>query len=401
MLAEILPQWTGDLDDLTVTLLYDVFIDMIIERDQEKVARRQFTTETRRAFARQVAMFLWQSKREMSLTASDIPLSIVAQFAAPSDDIEAVRRDLVSACFLEKKLGDSLYFPHRSFQEFLVAEELLDTLASEKIGLEQIDAMLSEEVADFMVGMSTAQTLRQLQRGLADYRGTLTWRFARLWITNPAYGDYLLSQLRTTRVPWYPLFLTIAVLKGLATSMSAEDLCEILLQRMEGPNSQYALLCYLCIALLYSDVRDPNFLGAALSDLADTKRYVKVTEAASKRRGRRNANSVSNHHGRTQSSSAVADKNDVEAYRPDPQLEEVLGKVVVMARNRGLELGGTYPVLCKLLRSYCLISDWIDGSTIQNSDLSLPRKVEPSPTNMPGLPLTNTVYKPTTRSRFR
>ncbi|MFK5057903.1 hypothetical protein ACI4AF_28710, partial [Klebsiella pneumoniae] len=58
----------------------------------------------------------------MSVDEGDIPDEIVRPFMPASDaDLDAVRRDLVSACFLDRKGNKTLFFPHRSFQEFLVA----------------------------------------------------------------------------------------------------------------------------------------------------------------------------------------------------------------------------------------------------------------------------------------
>ncbi|MFX9212964.1 hypothetical protein ABTN57_19295, partial [Acinetobacter baumannii] len=76
----------------------------------------------RRKFAEAIAWWLWMTAQTMSVDEGDIPDEIVRPFMPASDaDLDAVRRDLVSACFLDRKGNKTLFFPHRSFQEFLVA----------------------------------------------------------------------------------------------------------------------------------------------------------------------------------------------------------------------------------------------------------------------------------------
>src|SRR6266571_5164996 len=57
-ISPLLPQWTGDFDSLTVTILYSVFIDFIIQRELEKISRQQFNLPARRKFAQQLAWWL-------------------------------------------------------------------------------------------------------------------------------------------------------------------------------------------------------------------------------------------------------------------------------------------------------------------------------------------------------
>jgi len=62
----------------------------------------------------------------MSISASQIPEAIIIHFKRePADDSEAIKRDLIAACFLDRTIGELLYFPHRSFQKYLVAENFL------------------------------------------------------------------------------------------------------------------------------------------------------------------------------------------------------------------------------------------------------------------------------------
>lgn len=102
--------------------LYEVFVTRIIEREIDKRTRSPFDYADRRKFAEAIAWWLWMTAQTMSVDEGDIPDEIVRPFMPASDaDLDAVRCDLVSACFLDRKGNKTLFFPHRSFQEFLVA----------------------------------------------------------------------------------------------------------------------------------------------------------------------------------------------------------------------------------------------------------------------------------------
>jgi len=126
MLVEILPSYEGDVDDLTVSVLYSEFIDLVIRRELEKEARRSYSVKERHSFAVDLAYWMWKTGSGTQTVVSRIPESIFQPYSREGIDSDAVRRDLLSGCFLEAKPPEGLYFPHRSFLEFLVAEGLLE-----------------------------------------------------------------------------------------------------------------------------------------------------------------------------------------------------------------------------------------------------------------------------------
>lgn len=249
ILAEILPSWENSVEDLTVSRLYSYFIDLIIERELEKMARQRFDVKTRRDFARELAMFLWRNHGEMSITADSIPKEIIKKYAKGDDDLDAVKRDLVSACFLDRKLGDSLFFPHRSFQEFLVAESLLSDLTQGDLRFPAASAIANEEVVDFMEDMITLETLQRWEERFERSQGTLSRRFAELWLSQPGSVDYLWRRIGKNTSPWYPAILTLADYSGRLGSRRSE-LKDIVLDRIVGPVGQSALVYLWCSLML-------------------------------------------------------------------------------------------------------------------------------------------------------
>jgi hypothetical protein len=130
MLAEIATDRGIDIRGISRFRLYSFFVHRLIEREIAKVARRRsYRAEDRRQFACDLAWFLWTDPKVTGLgcRVEDIPDLLFDLYRHdPHDDIDVVKRELLSGSFLEEKSGGVFYIPHRSFQEFLVAEYLWD-----------------------------------------------------------------------------------------------------------------------------------------------------------------------------------------------------------------------------------------------------------------------------------
>jgi hypothetical protein len=189
MLAEILPDYPGDVASLTVARVYELFIsrliDEVIRREEDKQGRLAFSKYQRREFLRDVAFWLWTREGPL-VTTHDLPKDIVEKYAKGYENLERARRDLISGSPLDRRLGDRIRFPHSSFQEYLVAEELWVRFKSRETNLEAIDDLMNDEVADFF-----GRQMRPLEAGrvlgtLPDLRGPLHWRTARaLFLDTP------------------------------------------------------------------------------------------------------------------------------------------------------------------------------------------------------------------------
>lgn len=369
MLAEILPQWDGDISELTVAILYSIFIDLVIEREQDKIARKRFNIKDRRLFAKQIAWWLWKTRKQMNVSAEDIPESIIQQFCEAGENLEAVRRDLVSACFLERKVGEALYFPHRSFQEFLIAESIIDQLISEQITLREASAILTEEIATFMAGLVNVAHFKRWESALDSYRGTLSKRFAQVWISDPQYNHYLLERFQQTTTPWYPLFLTIGVCKGIYHDSFIRQVKDILIQKISNSaDLEYAFLCYLCVIGLSDKLRGswPRAvaIGSALAKLCNLREY---TQRADNIVPQRNT------------SGRIKKQRKIRELILIPAIVRFMSRIKITKQTNPKEwvvdLSGTYPLLYKTLESYCLLSDWISIETLKTDDISLPTKI--------------------------
>jgi hypothetical protein len=335
MLAEVLPTWKGEIEDLTVSVLYNHFIDLIIEREQDKLARRRFGLEARRLFARDLAMFLWLSKGEMSITADSIPAGLIAKHCKAVDDAEAVKRDLVSACFLDRKLGDSLFFPHRSFQEFLVAEALIEEISSETRRFTDISQIANDEIAEFMGGIITLDTLKKWTERFERSNGIISLKMAEVWLRTTGASRHLWERLLKTNSPWHPELLAVAAHTNRLGPDISSQLVEVVTRKIDGPIGRYSLACLWCVMLVGS----AKEIGHALRKATRVEAYDPRGEKPKK-------------------------------FKPEYDVVRLFSNIDANGSTGEIDLTAAYPRMFSFLAEYCLIADRVESS--QTSDLIAP-----------------------------
>lgn len=150
MFAEILPYLDNPLDDFSISELYDEFISLVLKRETGKKSRSAFDESSRRRFLSRLAFIMWRNVDQRSVRFHEIPTSLILSYCKQGEDPHDARRDLVVGSIIERKEADSIIFAHRSFQEFLVAEELVSL--AKKLDTEFFSSgIITEEVAEFFV----------------------------------------------------------------------------------------------------------------------------------------------------------------------------------------------------------------------------------------------------------
>ncbi len=164
MILELMPELRSPLDEITHATVYSLFVDELIRREKRKKSRRHSKADYRR-FAQRVAVWLWGRGGSREIEASQIGPEVLTSFINNPDEIDVVRRAFVSGSFLSAKGGKHLHFPHRSIQEYLIAEFLRDHLEPSGILSQelatlnvQLETLLSPEVIEFLVAqLSSSQ----------------------------------------------------------------------------------------------------------------------------------------------------------------------------------------------------------------------------------------------------
>jgi hypothetical protein len=291
MLAEILPTYSGQIDELGLATLYDIFIthliDEVIKREEDKQARLAFTTQDRRHFLTDLAFWLWANQSLAVLEEEMIPDNIVAPYVR-GEDPESVRRDLVVGSPLDRRAGDRLRFPHRSFQEFLVAEAMWAKLDAGSCTLADVTPLMNDEVANFMRLQRGRSQLATARRELGSLEGSQTWRTVIAVLLDKDLVESVHSRVHAVKPkdrsgskyvkprPWDLLLLAIWNMDRSRQDFPSEPEDWVATAKADG-REDVVLLCLFCLLRLGA-VHSWNVEGetAELLDLLITNRGEEV-----------------------------------------------------------------------------------------------------------------------------
>lgn len=236
--------------------LYDTFINLINERETGKHTRRYFNTHERRAFAREIAWWLWSTSGLSGFNAEEIPDQIILAFRKHShDQVDDLRRDLVSACFLDHKLGDKLYFPHRSFQEFLVAEYIL-TWQWQPSQFETVSSNLNPEIVKFVQERNKTDTLVSWYSLLPQATGRLSLTFLSLiaWALKVEGHDHSKSSVPPSG--WQVVVIFLMLLGEKPTNETIKSSIDYIIRLFNKPPSLIVQLASIVCWLLAIEAAD-------------------------------------------------------------------------------------------------------------------------------------------------
>lgn len=229
MIADVLPQWKRPIEELSRHELYSRFIDRIIEREQEKLTRSMFGTDTRRVFARDLAFWLWKGRR-VGVAADKIPEALFPSADSHDGDVSALRRHMLAAAFVETRASDDVvYFPHVTFQEFLIAEKIVSDLPRRALTFAEASEAAEPAVAEFIAAEVSEDAWTRLDVYLQSHEGGVGEELLAGWIGHRGYRAGVLG--RTARnEPWDSVLIAIAVARGIAPEISASEAADRMIE---------------------------------------------------------------------------------------------------------------------------------------------------------------------------
>lgn len=145
--------------------LYDDFVIKMLEREQEKVARKKIPVEDRRRFLNELAWWAWTRDNAVQgiFRKDEVPQVIFDQFSnGDAIDQRSKRSEYLVSSMTEQKDADVLYFAHRSFQEFLVASWIANLSQIDQAVTVKISRSANYEILDFLFAARNKDYLFQL-----------------------------------------------------------------------------------------------------------------------------------------------------------------------------------------------------------------------------------------------
>lgn len=160
MLCQIATDPAVTLGSISKYGLFDRFVHFLLDREVNKRGRdKRFGIGVRRMFNSAVALWLWKRAGASTVSLSQIPFHLgqaATKHITHDYDELALRRELTQGCLVDKGSA-TVFFNHRSLQEFLVASAIVDMSASPDFQtktLMECLRLLNEEVGNFLVGGS-------------------------------------------------------------------------------------------------------------------------------------------------------------------------------------------------------------------------------------------------------
>ncbi|WP_431239264.1 NACHT domain-containing protein [Mycolicibacterium aichiense] len=255
MLLKILPTLNQEIGELSRTTLYSQFVTKTIEREEAKVrpANRTFSVEERLDFARRLAFEMASLGDSRSINISSVPPELFERFRRGSRSLDAVKRDLVGACFLEFKPPDILVFGHKSYCEFLVADFIATRLRSQP-DTDSMDITYTHEILSFLVELIGEDDFRLIGEN---------------FLKHVVLGNKLFLFLRTFGDAEWAVKMGQAFTKNIAWAKLLKDVQAL-------PPQLMSRVVDVCEAMRPSDKTDPAIVAGLLGIAAQDRNYIAV-----------------------------------------------------------------------------------------------------------------------------
>lgn len=181
--------------------LYEHFFANLAERETDKEARAAIPDGWRLQFLRNLAFWLWSDRGGVtSFRAEELPDHLFAGLdAGDAPDFASVRREYLTGAFVEKKSEDFYYFGHRSFAEFLVAEQMVrnrPSVADHTV----YSSLLRDGVEVFLDECTNKDAIHSWTTTLSEAKGELHFPYLRFLARVVGGVEKLAAELNTGSV---------------------------------------------------------------------------------------------------------------------------------------------------------------------------------------------------------
>ncbi|MBC7610054.1 MAG: NACHT domain-containing protein [Polaromonas sp.] len=198
LVAELAVDPSFDFEGFNEFKLYQHFIRSMVNRDaSEKASRRQIPIEPRLLFQRNLAWWAWTrpGSTQGHFLREDVPASLLENLAdGGSSDYEGKKSEYIVSTLTEEKESGVLFFAHRSFQEFLVAERALETKASPNSHIE-FAKYFNAEILNFINQSPDQSHLEDWYETLKSSDGPLSLAYLAFFASSAQVRDWMLEEI--------------------------------------------------------------------------------------------------------------------------------------------------------------------------------------------------------------
>jgi hypothetical protein len=259
IIAELASDPNFDLSGFNEFRLYDHFIRTLVERDtSEKRARQAIDLESRLKFQRNLAWWAWRRVGSVQghFFRHDVPVTLLSELpSGDAADEEGKRNEYIVSTLTEEKENGILFFAHRSFQEFLVADyvRVMPTTPATHV---EYSAYLTPDIMSFLRQAPSVDFMLSWYDSLRSSSGPLESSYLDFYASFPELIGYIRSILQTEDRSeidaWTVCILFKAYLSNTSGSFSKEEILVLLLATVKSGHRDAAATAALALLHLYS-----------------------------------------------------------------------------------------------------------------------------------------------------
>ncbi|WP_457356237.1 NACHT domain-containing protein [Roseateles sp. P5_D6] len=253
LIAELAADPGFDFEGFNRYSLYDHFIRSMVERDTtQKPARKAVALNDRLQFQRDLAWWAWRrpGKSQGSFLRDEIPESLLAQLPdGNSADFEGKRNEYIVSTLTEEKEAGALFFAHRSFQEFLVAERLRLAKPDPNAHIDY-SAHLTLDIIAFLTQAPDVHYIAAWYDTLRVCPGPLNGAYLRFFASFTSVAEAMAGSARSNVASidlWTTAIVTLASRAKTLGALEAAELDSFLLQAVRGGKDDTAAVAALAL----------------------------------------------------------------------------------------------------------------------------------------------------------
>lgn len=251
LIAELAADPSFDFEGFNRYSLYDHFIRSMVSRDTtEKPARKAVALNDRLQFQRDLAWWAWRrpGKSQGSFLRDEIPESLLAQLPdGKSADFEGKRNEYIVSTLTEEKEAGVLFFAHRSFQEFLVAERLRLANPDPNSHIDY-STHLTPDIIEFLTQAPELHYIATWYDTLRVCPGPLNGAYLRFFAAYASVAEAMASSVMSNAVTvdmWTTSIVTLASRAETPGALSSAKLDEFLLKAIRSGKNDTAAVAAL------------------------------------------------------------------------------------------------------------------------------------------------------------
>ncbi|MES2784748.1 MAG: NACHT domain-containing protein [Pseudomonadota bacterium] len=274
LVADVAADPNFDLRGFNEHRLYEHFIRTMVERDTvEKQARRAIPLDARLTFQRELAWWAWRRPdgTQGCFFRHEVPAAIMKDLPnGNAVDDEGKRNEYIVSTLTEEKESGVLFFAHRSFQEFLVAERMRLVVPTPAAHADYSN-FLTDVVQQFLRQAPDQGFIVEWYKTLQASPGPIALPYLKFFASFPG----LLQSIKATTLvldardmdPWTALILHHATVEGTNHALDFAQLSVLMLALVKNGKPEAAAVATLSLLRGALAAEDSSYDYARISAL--------------------------------------------------------------------------------------------------------------------------------------